>query len=149
MPVQPSSIVDELTPPAAHSVLAEDPDSILVDVRTRAEWTFTGLPDLSDLGKDVVAVEWASFPSMAPNPRFYEEVLAKAGGRLPGRLFFICRSGGRSMAAARAVAAESESRGHPVHCTNVAGGFEGDLDAERHRSTRNGWKVNGLPWCQS
>jgi rhodanese-related sulfurtransferase len=32
---------------------------------------------------------------------------------------------------------------------NVAGGFEGDLDEERHRGQRNGWKALGLPWRQS
>ena len=149
MSAQNGSIVDELTPPDALDALFADPSSILVDVRTRAEWAFTGMPDLSALGKDVLGVEWVSFPTMAPNPRFYDEVLAQAGGTLPGRVFFICRSGARSMAAARAVAAESAARGHPVHCTNVAEGFEGDLDGGRHRGTRNGWKVHGLPWIQS
>jgi rhodanese-related sulfurtransferase len=149
MPAKSRSIVDELTPPETHSVLAEDPASALIDVRTRAEWTFTGMPDLYALGKDVLGVEWVSFPTMAPNPRFYDEVLAQAGGTLPGRLFFICRSGARSMAAARTVAAESGARGQPVHCTNVAEGFEGDLDAGGHRGNQNGWKVHGLPWRQS
>jgi rhodanese-related sulfurtransferase len=149
MSAKSRSIVDELTPPEAHAALAEDHDSALVDVRTRAEWAFTGMPDLSALGKDVLAVEWVSFPSMAPNARFFEEVLDKAGGSLPDRLFFICRSGARSMTAARAVAAESEARGHPIHCTNVAEGFEGDLDDRHHRGRRNGWKVHGLPWRQT
>ncbi len=149
MSAQNGSSVDELKPPDAHAALAADPSSILIDVRTRPEWTFTGMPDLSRLGKDVLAVEWVSFPTMTPNPRFYDEVLAQAGGTLPGRLFFICRSGARSMAAARAVAAESAVRGHPVQCTNVAEGFEGEPDDEHHRGTRNGWKVHGLPWRQS
>jgi rhodanese-related sulfurtransferase len=146
---QGSSTVDELTPPAAHAALAADPSSIMVDVRTRAEWTFTGTPDLSALGKDVLAVEWVSYPAMVPNPRFFEEVLAGAGGKLPGRVFFICRSGARSLAAARAVAAASAARGQRAHCTNVAEGFEGDLDEDGHRGTRNGWKSHGLPWRQS
>ena len=145
---QNGSTVDELPPPDVHAALTDDPSSMLVDVRTRAEWTFTGMPDLSGLGKDVIAVEWVQFPTMAPNPRFYDEVLSQAGGTLPDRLFFICRSGARSMAAARAVAAESAARGQPVHCTNVAEGFEGELDDRHHRGTRNGWKVHGLPWRQ-
>lgn len=149
MSAQNGSTVDELLPPDAHDALANDPASVLIDVRTRAEWTFTGMPDLSALGKGVLAVEWVSFPSMAPNARFYDEVLAQAGGTLPDRLFFICRSGARSMAAARAVAAESAARGQPVHCTNVAEGFEGDLDGSGHRAARNGWKYHGLPWRQS
>ena len=149
MTAERRSRVDELTPPDAMAALAEDPESILVDVRTRAEWTFTGMPDLSSVGKNVLAIEWVSFPGMAPNPRFFEEVVDQAGGSLPGRLLFICRSGGRSMAAARQVAAEAEARGAPIHCTNVAEGFEGDLDERQHRGTRNGWKVHGLPWRQS
>ena len=32
---------------------------------------------------------------------------------------------------------------------NVAGGFEGPLDADRHRGTCGGWKAAGLPWIQS
>lgn len=143
------STVDELIPPNALAVLAEDPDSVLVDVRTRAEWTFTGMPDLSELGRRVLAVEWASFPGMASNPRFYEEVVEQAGGRLPDRLLFICRSGARSMAAAQRIAAEADARGRTVHCINVAEGFEGDLDGEGHRGRVNGWKVHGLPWRQS
>ena len=148
MTAERRSTVDEMSPPDVLSALAEGPDSALVDVRTRAEWTFTGMPDLSALGRDVLAVEWASFPGMAPNPRFFEEVVEQAGGRLPDRLFFICRSGGRSLAAARHVAAEAESRGQAVRCTNVAEGFEGDLDDQGHRGRTSGWKVHGLPWRQ-
>jgi len=32
---------------------------------------------------------------------------------------------------------------------NIAGGFEGDLDRERHRGSKNGWKAAGLPWKQT
>jgi len=32
---------------------------------------------------------------------------------------------------------------------NIAGGFEGDLDSERHRGASNGWKAAGLPWKQT
>lgn len=149
MTAERRSTVDDMIPPDVLNALAEDPDSVLVDVRTRAEWTFTGMPDLSTLGRDVLAVEWVSFPGMTPNPRFFEEVVEQAGGRLPDRLFFICRSGGRSLAAARHVAVEAESRGQAVRCTNVAEGFEGDLDQEGHRGRVSGWKVHGLPWRQS
>jgi hypothetical protein len=30
----------------------------------------------------------------------------------------------------------------------VAEGFEGNLDAERHRGRVGGWKAAGLPWAQ-
>lgn len=137
------STVDEMIPPEALAALAKAPDSVLVDVRTRAEWTFTGVPDLSELGREVMLVEWVSFPGMAPNPRFFEEVVDRAGGDLPDRLFFICRSGARSLSAGMAAQAE----GFP-HAYNVADGFEGPVDAEGHRGKVAGWKADGLPWRQ-
>jgi len=146
------STVDEMIPPDVHEALARNPDSLLVDVRTRAEWTFTGTPDLtgldSGLGKRFLPVEWQSFPDMARNERFYDELIEQAGGSLPEQVFFICRSGGRSMAAARHVAEMSDAAGQAIRCTNVAEGFEGDLDENGHRGQVNGWKVHGLPWRQ-
>jgi hypothetical protein len=35
-----------------------------------------------------------------------------------------------------------------TRCRNVADGFEGPLDAERHRGKLGGWKAKGLPWAQ-
>jgi hypothetical protein len=32
---------------------------------------------------------------------------------------------------------------------NLAGGFEGALDADRHRGNASGWKAAGLPWTQN
>lgn len=141
--------VDELTPVEAYASLQDSSDTALVDVRTHAEWVFTGLPDLSAANRTLWQIEWVSYPTMAPNPRFQSDLEDSAGGALPGHLFFICRSGARSMAAAHAVAAACHARGQAIRCTNVSEGFEGDLDPDRHRGTRNGWKARGLPWLQS
>jgi rhodanese-related sulfurtransferase len=143
------SIVDEVDPAEACRLLESDPDTALIDVRTRAEWTFTGLPDLSELGRPVWPVEWVAFPSMARNPEFADELTARMEGKPPARLFFICRSGSRSMAAAQLVAAILAEQGIAAHCTNVAEGFEGDLDQDGHRGRVNGWKERGLPWRQN
>lgn len=143
------SQVDELAPVATLTSLSETPSSALVDVRTRAEWAYVGLPDISATGRPLWTVEWMSFPAMAPDPDFVEHLLATAGGALSERLFFICRSGVRSLAAANAVSAAMTEIGQSVWCTNVAEGFEGDLDAARHRGSRNGWQARGLPWVQS
>lgn len=141
--------VDELSPADSFAALERDPDSALVDVRTRPEWAFVGLPDLSGVGRSVATVEWTVFPSMTQNLNFLPELEQALGGRLPGRLFFICRSGARSLAAARLVAEDSARGGRAVRCTNVKEGFEGDLDAEGHRGTIGGWKLAGLPWRQN
>lgn len=144
-----SEDVDQVSPAEAYDRLRDTDESALVDVRSRAEWAFVGVPDLRSIGRPLLTVEWVRFPDMAQNGAFLEELESQAGGTLPRTLFFICRSGTRSMAAARFVAGESANRGRPVRCTNVAEGFEGDLDGESRRGSTNGWKVAGLPWRQS
>ncbi|MGB6905935.1 MAG: rhodanese-like domain-containing protein [Methyloceanibacter sp.] len=118
----------------------------LVDVRTRAEWTYVGIPDLGPIGKRAVLVEWQTFPDQSVDPRFVERLageLKALNVQLDDDLYFICRSGSRSLAAARAMA----EAGYRC-CHNVAGGFEGSLDDLRHRGTVGGWKATGLPWLQ-
>lgn len=141
--------VDELFPADAYAALEQDPDTALVDVRTRPEWTFVGIPDLGAIGRRMALVEWAQFPSMTVNPNFLPELTHALGGSLPGRVFFICRSGARSLAAARLVAEETARGGRAIGCINVKEGFEGDLDAEGHRGSLGGWKRAGLPWRQN
>ncbi len=138
--------VDEVDVASAWSALQGNPRSQLVDVRTRAEWTYVGIPDLGALGKRAVLVEWQTFPDQSVDPRFADRLaqeLQALGVQLDDDLFFICRSGSRSLAAAKAMA----SAGYRA-CHNVSEGFEGPLDDDRHRGTLSGWKATGLPWQQ-
>jgi rhodanese-related sulfurtransferase len=138
--------VDDVGVEQVWTTLQSDPRSQLVDVRTRAEWTYVGIPDLGPAGKRTVLVEWQTFPDQAIDPRFAERLageLKALGVGLDDELFFICRSGSRSLAAAKAMA----SIGYNA-CHNVACGFEGPLDDGRHRGTMAGWKAAGLPWQQ-
>jgi len=137
----------DITPTEAWTLMQSEPAAQLVDVRTAPEWTFVGLPDLAGLGRAALCVEWQSYPSMAPNTVFVEQVqraLEGTGGRKDAPLLFLCRSGGRSRAAAIAATAAGYSRAY-----NIAGGFEGDLDASRHRGIASGWKAAKLPWKQT
>ncbi len=122
--------------------LRDDPQAALIDVRTDAEWNFVGLPDLGGIGKQVVLVPWQLYPSMQVNTAFAEQ-LRRAGLTPEHRLYFICRSGARSLAAAQA----AQASGFP-HAFNLGDGFEGPVDAEGHRGTVAGWKADGLPWRQ-
>jgi rhodanese-related sulfurtransferase len=133
----------DLDPVETYRLLAKDPDAVLVDVRTRAEWTYVGLPDLRELGRDVVRVEWQSFPEQAPNASFLDD-LRRAGVRPDVPVAFICRSGARSRSAAEMATAAGYTAAY-----NVSDGFEGPPDAGGHRGTTSGWKVAGLPWRQS
>jgi rhodanese-related sulfurtransferase len=133
----------DVAPAAAYAVLAGDPGAVLVDVRTRAEWSYVGGPDLSGLGKQVVQIEWVRFPDGAPNAAFLAQLEA-AGVSRAAPVLFLCRSGVRSVAAAQAATAAGWTAAH-----NVLEGFEGAPDAAGHRGTTGGWKVAGLPWRQS
>ncbi len=133
----------DVSPADAWAMLQAEAGAQVVDVRTTAEWNFVGLPELSGLNREVQLVEWQSYPTMAVNPDFVAQVTAaQADKTVP--IFFLCRSGARSRAAAIAATRAGYARAY-----NIAGGFEGDLDAERHRGQNNGWKASGLPWRQS
>ncbi len=124
------------------AALLAEPRAQLVDVRTDAEWQYVGIPDLRAAGKQVVLISWQFYPSGNVNPGFVE-ALRDAGLEPTDRLFFICRSGVRSLAAALAAA----GAGFP-EVFNVADGFEGPHDAEGHRGNVAGWKAAQLPWHQ-
>lgn len=127
-------------------MLMATPSAQLVDVRTQAEWSFVGLPDLSPLGRKVHCIEWQRFPDMALNTAFAGEAAAAvtaAGASPETPVLMLCRSGARSRSAAMALTALGFTRAY-----NIAGGFEGDPDGERHRGRVNGWKADGLPWRQ-
>lgn len=133
----------DLSPAQTYQLLGDEPESVLVDVRTRAEWSYVGVPDLSALGREVVCVEWVSFPDGARNPEFLQQ-LAQAGVGSQTPVAFLCRSGVRSVAAAELATGAGYARAY-----NVAEGFEGPLDGTGHRGSVGGWKAAGLPWRQS
>lgn len=145
----PKPRVREVLPSEAWAILEGEPSAVLVDVRTRAEWAYVGLPDISVFDRQPLLVEWVQLPNLSPNPHFVGEVIGQLGDTAPGKLLFICRSGVRSLRAAAAVQAYLDGVGQESECLNVAAGFEGDLDDDRHRGTKNGWKVEGLPWRQT
>ena len=135
----------DLSPRESWSRLSQDGAAQLIDVRTAAEWNFVGVPDLAQLGREALLCEWQHFPA-APNPEFIKQVveaLKRTSYRPGAALFFLCRSGARSRAAAIAMT----NAGYGP-CFNVSDGFEGGLDHERHRGSSGGWKAFGLPWVQ-
>lgn len=141
---KPANYAGDISAEEAWRVLSENPDAVLVDVRTRAEWSYVGLADLAPLGKEPLLAEWQSFPAMNVNPDFAVQVAQALGdASRDAPILFLCRSGARSKAAAIAMTAQGFARSY-----NIAGGFEGDLDEARHRGLRNGWKAAGLPWVQ-
>ena len=136
------SYAGDVDPRDAYAALQTDLDAVLVDVRTSAEWAYVGLPDLSAIDKRVIPLEWQRFPDGALNESFVEH-LRQAGVGEGTPIYFLCRSGVRSAAAAKAVTAAGLG---PAY--NVSDGFEGPVGHDGHRTVA-GWKAAGLPWRQA
>ena len=94
----------DLTPQEAWLLLKKSPEAVLIDVRTQPEWAFVGIPDLSTINKAIIPISWQIFPNMIVNPRFISD-LTEAGLSSEHHLCFLCRSGVRSVAAAKAATA--------------------------------------------
>ena len=109
-------------------------DAVMVDVRTDAEREWVGFVP------GAVAVAWKQWPGMALNPGFADALKAAVpAGR---KLVLLCRSGVRSVAAAR----RATELG--LEAYNILEGFEGDPDAQGQRGHQSGWRFSGLPWQQ-
>jgi len=145
---RPAGYAGELSVADAYALLKDDKKAVLVDVRTQAEWAWVGIPDLSGIGKKPIFVEWASYPGMKQAADFAQrliEELTARGADMETPALFMCRSGVRSLAAARALAAAGWRL-----CYNISEGFEGGLDAATHRrGALGGWRARGMPWTQT
>ena len=136
--MSPEIEVPEVSVREACRILREDPDAVLLDVRTAPEWDFVGVPLVSNYAQ----VEWRLYPDMTINPDFLSEVEALS---LPkrGRILCLCKSGGRSREAAAFLLQNGYSE-----CYNIREGFEGERNEVGHRRCVNGWIAEGLPWMQ-
>jgi rhodanese-related sulfurtransferase len=139
--VEPKGI-QNVPPRQVWEALRSDPQAQLVDVRTEPEWTFVGVPDLASVAKQAVLIPWQVYPTMQHNDAFVDH-LRQAGFTPDHHIYFLCRSGQRSLAAAQA----AQEAGFP-HVYNIADGFEGGVDADGHRGVKAGWKADDLPWRQ-
>ncbi len=121
--------------PAQAWELVSQQAAVLLDVRTAEERKFVGYVPGS------LHLPWLLGTAMQTNPRFARELESK----IPkdAVILLLCRSGARAASAASAA-----SRAGFLNAYSVLEGFEGDLDEQGHRGSRNGWRFHGLPWVQ-
>ena len=146
------SIIEESAPSFVYDELIKDDSSYLIDVRSKPEWSFVGYPNSKNMKNDIIFCEWSFYPLIQENPYFNDEILSKLNLNSCKKLFFICRSGSRSLHAAYSVQAtlnQQQNIKNTIKCINVKFGFEGDLSIDKRRGFSNGWKFSGLPWKQS
>ncbi len=130
-------MIKQLKPKQAWKLLTDNPGAVLIDVRSRVEYTHIGHP----IGS--VHIPWQEAPDWKVNQQFVNQV-SNSFGEKTTPILLLCRSGQRSMAAAKAL----ETAGF-TDLANIEEGFEGSLDNHKHRGTLSGWRFDGLPWEQS
>jgi rhodanese-related sulfurtransferase len=129
-------------------------DVLFLDVRTRAEVDFLGMPTVADANIPyLLEGDWADWDEkkstfkLIPNSGFLpavEQQLAKKGLNKESKIVVMCRSGSRSAKAAKLL---GEAGYKNVY--TVVDGFEGDKAKDgAHKGQRlvNGWKNANLPW---
>ena len=107
---------------------------MLVDVRTDAERAWVGFVP------DAVPLALKQWPGMALNPEF--DAGLKSAVPAGKKVVFLCRSGVRSIAAAK----RATELG--LEAYNILEGFEGDPNGQAHRGQTGGWRFHDLPWRQ-
>lgn len=108
--------------------------AVMVDVRSDAEREWVGFVP------GAVPVAWKQWPGMALNAAFDEALQAAVPAGT--KVVLLCRSGVRSVAAAR----RATELG--LEAYNILEGFEGDADQQAQRGHQGGWRLRGLPWMQ-
>lgn len=144
-----------LSPDEAWEMIQARPDEILfLDVRSRAEATYVGMPTVVDAlvpfmehdpfwswdsKRDTYTVEPLQNFISETNRRMEEKGLNK-----DDIVFVMCRSGTRSAMAAKRLKEDGYTKVY-----NLVEGFEGDtskVGASKGQRVVNGWKNAGLPW---
>jgi rhodanese-related sulfurtransferase len=141
-----------LLPKQAHDfVKAQKGKVLFLDVRTRAEAQFLGMPEGADALVPYVEfqdfmTDWddkRGFYKLEPFSDFVPEAerrLKQKGLSKADPVVVICRSGERSSRAADLLVDSGFQRVY-----TVVYGFEGELSDNGRRNV-NGWKNAGLPW---
>lgn len=141
--------VIQINPQDAFETLKSDQNSVLIDVRTFEEFNFVGFVDPKSFGDRMILLPWQLYPEMQENPDFDHALEESLKHLFPNakqdevKLLFLCRTGGRSNAAATHAINNGYKNSH-----NIVSGFEGELNSGSHRGKVNGWKASHLPWRQ-
>jgi len=113
--------------------LETNPNSIILDVRTEEEWNGVGKPDAESLNSKTFFISLLLGPDRQKNENFIKDFLQKKISK-KDNILVICRSGLRSMAAAKLLQQEGYK-----NLVNISDGFEGNP------ATGEGWKKSNLP----
>ncbi len=83
----------------AFDFLSKRNNSHLIDTRSDIEWKTTGIPDLSSINKETNLLNWGPVLDQTFFEQYKKYLLTSFNQK--DSLFFICRSGSRSLMAAK------------------------------------------------
>ena len=106
------------------SFIKNNPESVLLDVRTEDEWNTIGKPDTKGLGIESI------FITISQDSSFLDKVKQSIDKKK--QVLVMCAAGGRSIIAANLLADEG------YNSLNISDGFSGN-------GQDPGWKNLGLP----
>ena len=126
-------MIKQLASKDIRSYLMAEPNSVLLDVRTKEEWDTIGKPDGEKIGLKTYFLSIQFGNERIFNENFIQEFKNLNIGQ-DHEILNMCRSGGRSQVAAELLTKENYT------CSNISDGFEGNQE-------NVGWKNCDLP-CQ-
>jgi len=124
-------MIKQLAAKDIKSYLMTEPNSVLLDVRTKEEWDMIGKPDGEKIGLKTYFLSIQFGNERIFNENFIQEFKNLAINQ-DQSIITICRSGVRSQFAAELLNKENYT------CVNISDGFEGNQE-------NIGWKRCGLP----
>ena len=117
-------MIKEIKSSDIKSFIKDNPNTVLLDVRTEDEWDTEGKPDTKDLGIK------SFFITISHDSSFLDSVRKSINKK--EQVLVMCAAGGRSIIAANLLANEG------YNTLNVSDGFSGN-------GQDPGWKNLGLP----
>ena len=124
-------MIKQLAAKDIKSYLMAEPNSILLDVRTKEEWETIGKPDGEKIGLKTYLLSLQFGYERIFNENFLQE-FKNLSINQDKNILIICRSGARSQFAADLLNKENYA------CIYISVGFEGNQE-------NVGWKRCGLP----
>ena len=125
-------MIKQLVAKDIKSFLMAEPNSVLLDVRTKEEWETIGKPEGEKIGLKTYFLQIQFGEERIFNENFIQEFKNLAINQ-DKNIMVICRSGTRSQ-----FVAELLNQKENYTCINISDGFEGNQE-------NVGWKRCGLP----
>ena len=123
-------MIRELLTKDIQQFIKQNPNSVLIDVRSKEEWENVGKPDGNKINLETYFLSIRNVQGEI-NQNFFEDFENLKIDKKK-EILVMCKAGGRSLLVSNMLDKEE------YNCINISDGFEGN-------DQNNGWKNSGLP----